>query len=111
MFSEKCKGKSQRILDIYDLRLVNSSDGSGYVCYDCVPQFKNKKNDIKTPEPFSQPEDGSGERYKKRRGERPWANHTFWWFIHNFISHPLIVIPVKPFFDFHDWTSRKMHGR
>ena len=60
---------------------------------------------------FDRPEDGSGDRYRERRLERPWASHTFWWIIHNTVAHPLITIPWRPFFQFHDWTSRKMHGQ
>lgn len=62
--------------------------------------------------PFSRPEDGSGERYVERRSSVPWATHTLWWVVHNAIAHPLIAfLPIGPAFTFHDWTSRKMHGR
>jgi hypothetical protein len=61
---------------------------------------------------FDQPEDGSEERYVRRRQARPWAAHTTWWVVHNAVAHPLIaILPVRPLFQFHDWTSRKMHGR
>jgi hypothetical protein len=61
---------------------------------------------------FDAPEDGSQGRYVKRRAERPWTAHTFWWVVHNAVAHPLIaVLPIKPLFSFHDWSSRKMHGR
>jgi hypothetical protein len=60
---------------------------------------------------FQQPEDGSEERYKKRQLDVPWAKHQFWWFVHNNIAHPLIgVLPIRVFFRFHDYTSRRMHG-
>lgn len=60
---------------------------------------------------FTKPEPGSQVRYDKRKSEHPWLKHTAWWFVHNCVSHVLIgVLPLKPFFDFHDWTSRKMHG-
>jgi hypothetical protein len=60
---------------------------------------------------FGAPEDGSGERYAMRRETRPWLAHTAWWLVHNCIAHPLIgVLPRRPAFRFHDWTSRKMHG-
>ena len=60
---------------------------------------------------FTEPEDGSEGRYHKRVQARPWASHTFWWVVHNNLAHALIgVLPIKPMFDFHDYTSRKMHG-
>lgn len=62
--------------------------------------------------PFSRSEDGSEQRYIDRRTKQPWAAHTFWWALHNVVSHPLIgLVPIKLFFRFHDWTSRRMHGR
>jgi len=61
---------------------------------------------------FERPEDGSQQRFDKTSAERPWAAHRFWWLVHNAVAHPLIaVVPRKPAFDFHDWTSRKMHGK
>lgn len=63
-------------------------------------------------EPFTRTEEGSQERYIRRREYTPWGRHTFWWLMHNCVSHPLIgVLPFKHTFNFHDWTSRKMHGR
>lgn len=60
---------------------------------------------------FDRPEDGSEKRYRERRTKRPWGAHTFWWVVHNAVAHPLIaVFPKRRFFQFHDWTSRKMHG-
>jgi hypothetical protein len=57
-------------------------------------------------------EDGSQERYEDRKEYLPWVNYKAWWLLHNAVAHPLIaVLPFKPFFDFHDWTSRKMHGK
>lgn len=36
--------------------------------------------------------------------------HHFWWFIHNCIAHPAIgLLPIKPTFRFHDWTSDKIN--
>lgn len=62
--------------------------------------------------PFSRPEDGSQQRYEHRRTVVPWHTHSLWWFVHNAIAHPLIaVLPIEKTFEFHDWTSRKMHGR
>lgn len=61
---------------------------------------------------FSRPEYGSGDRYVERRRKVPWATHTLWWVVHNAIAHPIIaVLPIKPAFTFHDWTSKKMHGQ
>ena len=61
---------------------------------------------------FDRPEPGSEQRYLERSSVRPWAAHTFWWVIHNVVAHPLIgVLPLRPAFKFHDWTSYKMHGK
>lgn len=61
---------------------------------------------------FIEPEDGSEERYLRRRQARPWTAHTFWWIVHNAVAHPLIAfLPFRPLFQFHDWTSRRMHGK
>jgi len=61
---------------------------------------------------FDRPEPGSEERFDKRSTQVPWVIHTFWWLVHNLVAHPLIgLIPVKRSFDFHDWTSYKMHGK
>ncbi len=61
---------------------------------------------------FTEPEDGAGERYRTRRSERPWIQHTFWWIVHNVVAHPMIgLFPLRICFAFHDWTSRRMHGR
>jgi len=61
---------------------------------------------------FKKPEDGSGQRYADRRAKTPWAKHTFWWVVHNAVAHMLIAfVPIRPFFKFHDWTSRRMHGQ
>jgi len=41
----------------------------------------------------------------------PVIEHHFWWILHNNIAHLLIgLIPIKLFFDFHDWTSRKLNA-
>lgn len=51
------------------------------------------------------------EKFKKKRKFLPVVQHYFWWFVHNCITHPLIgLIPVKPFFQFHDWTSVKLNA-
>jgi hypothetical protein len=40
-----------------------------------------------------------------------WPRHYFWWVVHNIIAHILIgLIPIKTFFDFHDWTSKRLAG-
>ena len=58
------------------------------------------------------------ERFEERRdalGHRtilPKLTHAVWWFLHNAVSHPIIaVIPIKPAFDFHDYTSDKINGK
>ncbi len=49
-------------------------------------------------------EDGSQNRF-----DTIFKKHYVWWLIHNLIAHPLIgVFPIKRWFDFHDYTSRKM---
>lgn len=61
---------------------------------------------------------GSADRFPKRlkkfrKAEKrfPMLQHYFWWVMHNCITHPLIgLIPVKPFFQFHDWTSVKLNA-
>jgi hypothetical protein len=68
---------------------------------------------------FDRDEDGSEERFhdrkrlfKKAFNDLPLTRYYFWWLIHNCISHPLIgILPIKPLFDFHDWTSSKMHPK
>lgn len=42
----------------------------------------------------------------------PIIEHHFWWLTHNIIAHTLIgLIPIKLFFDFHDWTSKKLNAK
>lgn len=61
---------------------------------------------------------GSGDRFPKRiekfrKAEKrfPVLQHYFWWFLHNCITHPLIgLVPIKMFFNFHDWTSVKLNA-
>jgi hypothetical protein len=61
---------------------------------------------------FHGPEEGSEDRFIVRKTKVPWFKHTTWWLVHNCLSHPVIgLIPIKMFFKFHDWTSRKMHGK
>lgn len=74
---------------------------------------------------FDKPEDGSERRFifdEVRHGGRPldgvrtpsvpWIKFRFWWWVHNVVAHSLIgVLPRRTFFKFHDYTSRKMHGK
>lgn len=51
-------------------------------------------------------EDGSEQRFQDVFSKRPG-----WWVIHNILAHTLIgVMPVRPFFRFHDYTARKLRG-
>lgn len=61
---------------------------------------------------FSAPEDGSQQRFEDRKRDVPWFTHTAWWLVHNCVAHMLIgFLPFGPLFKFHDWTSKKMHGK
>lgn len=61
---------------------------------------------------FTKPEDGAEDRYRERSARQSSARHAFWWWLHNCVAHPLIgIVPRRAFFRFHDWTSRKLHGR
>lgn len=41
----------------------------------------------------------------------PVIEHHFWWLMHNWAAHFMIgLLPLKPFFDFHDWTSVKLNA-
>lgn len=41
----------------------------------------------------------------------PIVEHHLWWLLHNCITHVLIgLIPIKWFFSFHDWTSKKLNA-
>lgn len=58
------------------------------------------------------------EHFEARRnhlGKRtilPKVTHYLWWVVHNAVAHPLIAVaPVKPLFDFHDYTSDKINGK
>ncbi len=60
---------------------------------------------------FEHPEDGSADRHQARVQATPKLVRS-WWLVHNLVAHPLIgILPFKPFFAFHDWTSHRMHGR
>lgn len=51
------------------------------------------------------------EKFRKKKRFFPVLQHYFWWFVHNNITHFLIgIIPIKPFFKFHDWTSVKLNA-
>lgn len=61
---------------------------------------------------FTQPEDGSEDRYAERQARQSPMRHRFWWLVHNAVAHPLIAfVPKHTTFKFHDWTSRKLHGK
>lgn len=48
------------------------------------------------------------EKWKKETGSA--LPHHFWWFVHNCIAHPAIgVVPLRPTFAFHDFTSKKIN--
>lgn len=51
------------------------------------------------------------EKFRKNKKFLPVIQHYGWWFLHNFITHPLIgVFPLKLFFEFHDWSSVKLNA-
>lgn len=82
-------------------------------CQGIVPDRNAKVQvvDIKDRS-FSAPEDGSQGRFTDRKRDVPWLKHTFWWLVHNCVAHVLIgPLPFGPLFRFHDWTSKKMHGK
>lgn len=133
MIPVKCQGPCGLTLSMFDVHHKTVGDNLQYWCDECDPvvvtvepgqnyqtgrtfqDFATKHpfstNVVATSEPFSEPEPGSQERYIRRKTKRPWTAHTFWWIVHNCVSHPMIgFVPLKPFFSFHDWTSRKMHG-
>jgi hypothetical protein len=66
---------------------------------------------------FDKDEAGSEDRFQERAGvfdrqveNFPKVKHYGWWLLHNCVAHPLMgVLPIKVFFDFHDWTSRKLN--
>lgn len=91
------------------LKRPPTHDESAADAVEAASTHKHEANEVRG---FDRPEDGSAQRYVARRSARPWVAHTFWWVVHNAVSHLLIgLVPIKPFFRFHDWTSRKMHGR
>ncbi len=106
----------------YDHKAMQHKVLSANVCDACLPDDRYRLEpitkphhgltEVEEPEPFSQTEEGSQERFDKRKSEVPWLKHTLWWLVHNCVAHPLIgILPFTPFFKFHDWTSVKMHGR
>ncbi len=113
----------------YDHKAMGHKVLSANVCNDCLPDDRLREEPTRKPHhnveldaavdiyseepaPFSQTEEGSQDRFDKRKREVPWLKHTFWWLVHNCVAHPLIgVLPFTPLFKFHDWTSVKMHGR
>ena len=100
-----------------EIRRANAAVGVGIAAPQPNPVIHAHADDREeTPVTFGfdHPEDGSGDRFASRRKKYnvPWTDHTFWWLVHNVISHPLIgFLPLKPFFGFHDWTSRRLHAR
>ena len=94
--------------------------GRDWYCPSCAPTLAGRAMSFASAElfkdedivGFDRPEDGSEDRYLARRHARPWLSHTAWWWVHNAIAHPLIAfLPFRACFRFHDWTSRRMHGR
>ncbi len=48
------------------------------------------------------------EQHVQRYGDR--RRYYLWWVIHNCLAHPLIgILPFRPFFEFHDYTSRRIN--
>jgi len=106
MFLLTCDGCGERIAEYASSGWEEIGDDT-WLCPTCLA--RGERSGVRG---FNEPEDGSRERYRERRASIPWAQHTAWWVVHNVIAHPLIgVLPVGPAFAFHDWTSRKMHGR
>jgi len=68
---------------------------------------------------FDKDEDGSRQRFyervrlfQKAKSFLPRVQYGFWWVVHNCIAHFFIgLLPLKPFFWFHDYTSRLMHPK
>lgn len=78
---------------------------------DAVDSASYAKVDPAEIQGFDRPEHGSARRFDERKSRLPWLAHRFWWLVHNAVAHPLIaVMPIRPLFRFHDWTSKKMHG-
>lgn len=51
------------------------------------------------------------EKFRKAEKSFPILQHYFWWVMHNCVTHFLIgIVPIKPFFQFHDWTSVKLNA-
>jgi len=85
---------------------------------------ERKQREAKEPEPSSPatapevyyqrgeggPDDqGSKGRYAERRHVVPPLRLLPYWVLHNVVARPLIgLAPIKPFFDFHDWTAKKI---
>ncbi|MEK6829898.1 MAG: hypothetical protein AABY15_07295 [Nanoarchaeota archaeon] len=71
---------------------------------------KQKLSKLK-PANLREPRKPSRPNVPKFRIIPPVIEHHFWWLLHNCIAHMLIgIIPVKWFFTFHDWTSRKLNA-
>lgn len=51
------------------------------------------------------------DKFRKAEKRFPMLQHYFWWVMHNCVTHLLIgLVPIKPFFQFHDWTSVKLNA-
>lgn len=49
-------------------------------------------------------------RFKSKKNSLPRTRHAFWWLLHNCAAHIAIgLVPTKPTFAFHDWTSKKLN--
>ena len=52
------------------------------------------------------------EKFRKAGKRFPVLQHYFWWLTHNWLGHFMIgLLPIKPCFDFHDWTSKKLNAK
>jgi len=108
---EKTKLGLDSLLDGEIKGIVFSDEPSPAVTASLLQEAQRRAHSTKDVVGFDRPENGSGDRYQERKAKRPWASHTFWWVVHNVVAHPLIgLLPIRPFFNFHDWTSEKMHG-
>lgn len=51
------------------------------------------------------------DKFRKAEKRFPILQHYFWWVMHNCVTHFLIgLVPIKPFFQFHDWTSVQLNA-
>lgn len=72
---------------------------------DKIASGEHKGRNLRTPTILREPD------VPKFRILHPVIEHHFWWLLHNNIAHTLIgLIPIKWFFEFHDWTSKKLNA-